>query len=100
MNNQCPKCGNELYRIHASDFEGFACLDGMCRDYKKENPTVNAIAGFEIAGLNYPTKSIQDLFIEDLQRENDAAFERIQKLSKALLELGFDPTQLPDDPRI
>jgi len=44
---------------------------------------------------NYPTKTAQDLIIEDLQRENDAALEKIQQLSRALFDLGFDPTQLP-----
>jgi len=44
---------------------------------------------------NYPTKTAQDLIIEDLQRENDAALEKIEALSRALVDLGFDPTQLP-----
>jgi len=44
---------------------------------------------------HYPTKSAQDLRIEDLERENDAAFQRIQELSRALVDLGFDPTQTP-----
>jgi hypothetical protein len=44
---------------------------------------------------HYPTKSAQDLLIEDLRRENDAALEKIEQLSSALFDLGFDPTQLP-----
>jgi len=44
---------------------------------------------------SYPTKSVADLRIEDLQRENDAALEKIEQLSRALVDLGFDPTQLP-----
>ena len=44
---------------------------------------------------HYPVKSAQDLLIEDLRRENDAAFEKIEALSRALVDLGFDPTQLP-----
>jgi hypothetical protein len=47
---------------------------------------------------DYPTKSAQDLLIEDLRRENDAALEKIEQLSRALVDLGFDPTQLPDSP--
>lgn len=46
------------------------------------------------ASEKWPIKTAQDLKIEDLQRENDAAFERIQKLSAALVSLGYDPTQL------
>jgi hypothetical protein len=45
--------------------------------------------------LDYPIKSAADLRIEDLQRENDAALEKIEALSSALVDLGFDPTQLP-----
>jgi hypothetical protein len=45
--------------------------------------------------LDYPTKSVADLRIEDLQRENDAALEKIEQLSRVLVYLGFDPTQLP-----
>jgi len=41
---------------------------------------------------NYPTKTKQDLEIEDLKRENDAAFQRIQELSNFLVSLGYDPT--------
>lgn len=41
---------------------------------------------------NYPTRTAQDLEIADLKRENNAAFELIQELSKALVKLGFDPT--------
>jgi hypothetical protein len=44
---------------------------------------------------HYPVKSAQDLLIEDLRRENDAALEKIEQLSRALFDLGFDPTQLP-----
>jgi hypothetical protein len=44
---------------------------------------------------HYPVKSAQDLLIEDLRRENDAALEKIEQLSRALVDLGFDPTQLP-----
>ena len=43
---------------------------------------------------NYPTKSAADLRIEDLERENDAAMEKIEQLSRALVDLGFDPTQI------
>lgn len=41
---------------------------------------------------NYPTRTAQDLEIADLKRENNAAFERIQELSEALFNLGYDPT--------
>lgn len=41
---------------------------------------------------NYPTRTAQDLEIADLKRENNAAFERIQELSAALVALGYDPT--------
>ena len=44
---------------------------------------------------DYPAKSVQDLRIEDLERENDAAFIKIQELSRALAAQGIDPTQLP-----
>lgn len=53
----------------------------------------NAEKAFDLP--NYPAKSAQDLRIEDLERENEAAFQRIQELSRALVDLGFDPTQLP-----
>jgi len=45
---------------------------------------------------NYPTRSAQDLEITDLKRENNAAFERIQELSLALFDLGYDPTAKVD----
>lgn len=41
---------------------------------------------------NYPTRTAQDLEIADLKRENNAAFQRIQELSAALFDLGYDPT--------
>jgi len=41
---------------------------------------------------NYPTLSEKDLRIADLERENEAAFERIQELGAELVRLGFDPT--------
>jgi hypothetical protein len=41
---------------------------------------------------NYPTRTAQDLEIADLKRENNAAFQRIQELSDALYQLGYDPT--------
>jgi hypothetical protein len=44
---------------------------------------------------HYPTKSSADLRIEDLQSENDAALEKIEALSRALVDLGYDPTQIP-----
>lgn len=40
---------------------------------------------------NYPIRTAQDLEIADLKRENNAAFERIQELSEALFNLGYDP---------
>ena len=40
----------------------------------------------------YPTKTKQDLEIEDLKRENEAAFQRILELSNFLVSLGYDPT--------
>lgn len=43
---------------------------------------------------NYPRKSPLELKNEDLQRENDCAAERIARLSRALYELGIDPTQI------
>lgn len=43
---------------------------------------------------NYPTRSREELRIEDLERENDDAFLKIQQLSEALVSLGYDPTQL------
>lgn len=43
---------------------------------------------------DYPNRTAQDLEIADLKRENNAAAERIQKLSQALCDLGYDPTQL------
>lgn len=42
--------------------------------------------------INYPTRTQQDLEIADLKRENNAAFQRIQELSDALYQLGYDPT--------
>lgn len=44
---------------------------------------------------NYPTRSRLELENEDLRSENDAAFQKIQQLSEALVALGYDPTQLP-----
>ena len=52
-------------------------------ELKKQNP-------------NYPSRTAQDLEIADLKRENNAAFEQIQKLSQMIVDLGYDPTQLPD----
>lgn len=46
---------------------------------------------------NYPTKTAEQLQIETLERENDAAFEKIVKMSRALADFGIDPTQLPGD---
>jgi hypothetical protein len=43
---------------------------------------------------NYPSKTPEQLRIEDLERENDAALEKIVALSNALCSLGYDPTQL------
>ena len=43
---------------------------------------------------NYPSKTPAELRIEDLERENDAAFKRIEQLSRAMVALGYDPTQL------
>ncbi len=45
---------------------------------------------------HYPVKAAADIRIETLQRENDAAFEKIRQLSRALVDLGYDPTQLPE----
>lgn len=45
--------------------------------------------------MRFPVKSVQDLMIEDLQAENEAAFQLIQRLSRALYDLGYDPTRLP-----
>ena len=42
-----------------------------------------------------PSKTQEQLRIEDLEAENDAALEKIAKLSLAIYELGYDPTQLP-----
>lgn len=52
----------------------------------------------ESGPINYPSLSKQDLRIADLERENDAAFEKIKELSEALVALGYDPTskRLPD----
>jgi len=47
---------------------------------------------------NYPSKTKEQLRIEDLERENDAALEKIVALSNALCELGFDPTQITKSP--
>ena len=44
---------------------------------------------------HFPLKSEQDLKIEDLQRENDAAFLEIQRISRIIVGLGYDPTQKP-----
>jgi len=41
---------------------------------------------------NYPRRTAQDLENADLKRENNAAFQRIQELSEALFNLGYDPT--------
>ena len=41
---------------------------------------------------NYPTRTQEELLIADLKRENNAAFEKIQELSNALVALGYDPT--------
>lgn len=41
---------------------------------------------------DYPSQTPQDLEIADLKRENNAAFDRIQELSQALVRLGYDPT--------
>lgn len=40
----------------------------------------------------FPVKSAKDLKIEDLELENAAAFRKIQILSRAIFELGYDPT--------
>lgn len=74
--------------------------DGGCRVYDDSDPITTekdfgCIYWEAKESGTWPLKSEQDLKIEDLQRENDAAFERIQKLSKALVDLGYDPTQLP-----
>lgn len=44
---------------------------------------------------NYQTTTAEERMIEDLRRENNAAFRRIQQLSEAIVTLGYDPTQLP-----
>ena len=50
---------------------------------------------------NYPTLSPKDLQIIDLKRENDAAFDEIVRLSKMIVDLGYDPTQSPiNDPSV
>jgi hypothetical protein len=41
---------------------------------------------------NYPAKSALELKNEDLQRENDCASDEIVRLSKMIVELGFDPS--------
>lgn len=50
------------------------------------------IFSFPSPSANYPTRTAQDLEIADLKRENNAAFQRIQELSAALFDLGYDPT--------
>jgi len=41
---------------------------------------------------NYPPRTAKDLEIDDLKRENEAAYQRIQELSAELVRLGYDPT--------
>lgn len=63
-----------------------------------ENITIGYTGQTQSNGLKlnldmlYPFKSLQDRIIEDLRRENDAAFELIKDLSNALADLGYDPT--------
>ena len=41
---------------------------------------------------NYPSKSDSGLVIDTLKRENDCAAAEIVRLSKMIVELGYDPT--------
>jgi len=35
IEKNCPKCDKPLYRVHAKDFNGLACLDGFCCDHNE-----------------------------------------------------------------
>lgn len=59
----------------------FSCVHFGSRDKSHHFPSEN-----------YPTLTAQDLEIEGLKRENDAAFQRIQELSAEIARLGYDPT--------
>lgn len=41
---------------------------------------------------DYPAKSDSDIVIDELKRENDCAADEIVRLSKMIVELGYDPT--------
>jgi hypothetical protein len=40
----------------------------------------------------YPTKSDSDIVIDVLKKENDCAADEIVRLSKMIVELGYDPS--------
>ena len=44
---------------------------------------------------NYQPSTAEERMIEELWIENDCAVAKIKQLSKALVALGYDPTQLP-----
>jgi len=70
----------------------FGCVNWESR---LQSPSVNPHRGSdfnEFMAGNYPTRTAQDLEIADLKRENNAAFQRIEELSEALFNLGYDPT--------
>ncbi len=72
---KCPDCNWQEYR------ESLIAKEG-----------IKAWLDLRIPRENYSLRTAQDLEIADLKRENNAAFERIQELSQALVDLGFDPT--------
>jgi len=78
---------NPVVNVKRVTLGAFGCIHWQDKGRKPDLP-------------NYPTKTPEQLRIETLERENDAAFEKICQLSKALAEFGIDPTQLPDDTRI
>jgi hypothetical protein len=41
---------------------------------------------------DYPAKSDSDIVIDVLKKENDCAADEIVRLSKMIVDLGYDPT--------
>lgn len=68
--------------------------DFGCIHWEPKNPHRGSDFN-EFINSNYPPRTADELRIEDLKRENDAAFARIKELSQMIVNLGYDPTKLP-----